>query len=68
MLQSHALAFLQWLFELAQVWEMRPNPRRQLQGEKEAAKKKKYTPYAYDLLNSLLHSFPFAFWSTYLSM
>lgn len=27
-----------WLFELAQVWKMRTNPRKQLKGEKEAGK------------------------------
>lgn len=39
---------------------MRPNPRRQLQGEKEEARKNKYTSYAYVLLKSIVHS-PFCF-------
>lgn len=65
--QLNATETCTWLLELAQVWKMRPNPRSQLKEEKEAARKNKYTSYAYDL-NRILHSSPFAFWSTYWSM
>lgn len=61
MLQRRALAFLHLTPGTCSGWKIRPNPRRQLKGENEAGRKNKYTPHAYDLLNSILYCPPFAF-------